>query len=102
MSLPSTSWSAKTSSMMRSSELEHDLPALQALREELVGAELLERQDLQIRCVLANARDLERVKDHDSPLVLLRVEEGIRDRHRHLVAKLWRAHCVAVDQHVGH
>src|SRR5207245_211643 len=83
-------------------ELEHDLPALQALREELVGTEVLERDDLQFRGVLSNARNLEGVEDRDSPVTLLRVEEGIPDRQGDLVAQLGRTDGVAIDQHVGH
>ena len=83
-------------------ELEHDLPALQALREELVRTEVLERDDLQVRRVLPNARDLEGVEDRDPAIALLGVQEGIRDRHRDLVAQLGRANRVAVDQDVGH
>ena len=83
-------------------ELERDLPAPEALREELVGTELLEGDDLQFGRVLSNSRDLERVEDHDPPVALLCIEEGIRDRYRHFVAQLRCANRIAVDQHVGH
>ena len=83
-------------------ELEHDLPPLQSLCEELVRAEVLERDDLQIRCVLPHPRDLEGMEDRDPAVALLGIEEGIRNRHRDLVTQFGRAHRVAVDQHVGH
>ena len=83
-------------------ELEHHLPTLQATSEELVRTELLERHDLQRRRVLADTRNLQGVEDRDAAVALLRVEEGIRNRHRYLVAQLRGADRVAVDQDVGH
>ena len=83
-------------------DLELDLPSLLALREELVGSELLERHDLELRGLLAYPRDLERVQDGGAPVALLGVEERVRNRDRHLVPKLGRADRVAVDQDVGH
>ena len=83
-------------------ELEHNLPASQALRVQLVGAELLERDDLQLGRVRADARNLQRVQNHDPAIALLRVEKGVRDRHRHFVPELGRTNGVAVDQDVGH
>ena len=83
-------------------DLELDLPPLESLGEQLVAPELLQRHDLQAGRVLAHARNLERVEDDDAAPVLLGVQERVRDQHRHLVAQLWRAHRVAVDQDVGH
>src|SRR2546422_5844621 len=111
MSPPSTSWAAVTSSNARLSrlhasgpqgELQLDLPALLALRVKLVQAELLERDDLEVRRLLAHARDLQRVEDHRTAAALLCVEEPVRDRNRNLVAELGRPERVAVDQNVGH
>src|SRR6185437_9331509 len=48
------------------SDLELHLPALLALCEQLVEPELLERQDRQLRRLLADTRDLERVEDDDA------------------------------------
>ena len=70
------------------SDLELVLPVRVALREQLVDPELLERDDLELRRVLAHARDLEGVQDRHPAIPLFRVEEGVRDRDRHLVPKL--------------
>src|SRR5206468_9191440 len=76
-------------------DLELDLPTLLALRKELVRAEALQRDDLELGRVLAHARDLERMEDHRPATVFLRVEELVRDRDRNLVAELGRADGVA-------
>ena len=84
------------------SQLEHDFPPLQALSEELVGTEVLERHDLQLGRVRSHARNLEGVEDRDPAVTLLGVEERVRDGNGHLVAQFGRSDRVAVDQHVGH
>ena len=83
-------------------QLELDLPALLAGGVELVGTELLDRDDLEPRSRLAHARNLERVDDHGTPSALLRVQEGIRDHDGHLMAELGRANRVTANQKVGH
>src|SRR5439155_17806376 len=83
-------------------DLELDLPPLLPLREQLVRAELLERNDLELRRVLAHTRDLERVQDHDAPVALLRVQKRIGNCDGHLVPQRGRADGVAVDQNLGH
>ncbi len=83
-------------------DLELDLPPFLALSEELIGAKLLERNDLELRRVLADTRDLERMQDRNTPAALLRIEERVRNGNRHFMPKLGRANRVAVDQDVGH
>jgi hypothetical protein len=83
-------------------ELELDLPALLPSGVELVGAELLDRDDLELGSGLAHAGNLERMDDHRPPSVLLGVQEGVRDHHRHLMAKFRRTNRVAANQNVGH
>ena len=83
-------------------ELQREGRPLHPLREELVLAELLERDDLEPGDIRADAWDLERVERHRAPSVALEVEERVRDDDRHLVPKLRRANGVSVDEDVGH
>ena len=82
-------------------ELLVDLPSRQGRREEVVRAELLVRDNLEIG-LRPEPRDLERV-DHDrAPIAALDVQELVRNHHRNLVAKLGGPDRVAPDEHVGH
>ena len=73
---------------------------VEAALDELVRADILEREHLQVGAEVAHATRLERA-DHDgAPPADLGVEERVGDRQRHLVPELRRAHRVADDQHV--
>jgi hypothetical protein len=70
-------------------------------RDQLVHAELVQRDCLE-PVELLHPRDLERPNEGVARAVVLGVEEGVGDGHRHLVPELGRADSVPVDQQVPH
>src|SRR5439155_11185084 len=82
------------------SDLVVDLQPAHAAAPQLVRTELLVRVELEAEPVEAGG--LERAHDDVSDTVMLRVQEGVADRDRHLVAKLRGAQGVGVDQDVRH
>src|SRR3954447_19611971 len=83
-------------------DLELDLVAPEALLVELVEAELLRRQQIELRSDGLDPVELERAHDDVLLAVPLRVEECIRNRDRHLVPHLRRAKRIRIDEDVGH
>ncbi len=83
-------------------ELTFERVRVEPAPDELVRADVLEREHLQIEAESPHAAGLERA-DHDAaPAADLGIEERVGSGQRHLVAKLRRAHRVADDQHVRH
>jgi hypothetical protein len=78
----------------------HPVPA-QALRDQLVEADLLEGNDLQ-PVDRRQARNLERADVDGARPVPLEVDERVRHRDRHLVAQLGGADGVSEDEDVRH
>jgi hypothetical protein len=74
----------------------------QSLGDELVAAELLTEQALELRRLPGDAVDLEHVGEDRPAAVGLQVEEGVADPERHLVAHLGGAQRVADDEQRGH
>src|SRR3954467_1674683 len=84
-------------------ELEVDLVAGHAGRDELVEPELLAQHQLDIRHGAREPGALEAVRQPDAPAAGLGVEERVADRERDLVAHRGRALGVAVEEDVvGH
>ena len=83
-------------------ELELDLVAGQALRDQLAAAELLAQDALDVGRGRREAVGLQDVRQHDPAAVVLGVEERVADGDRELVAQLGRAQRVADDEDVGH
>ena len=83
-------------------ELAIDLLARQPFGDQLVAAELLAEQALELRRLLGDAVDLEHVGEHRPAAIGLEVEERVADPERHLVAQLGRAQRVAADEDRGH
>jgi carboxypeptidase Taq len=71
-----------------------------AATPNLVGAELLGRAHLEPGTEPLHPGRLHRADRDDAPAVELRVDEGVRNAERHLVAKLGDPHSVADDQKV--
>ena len=72
-------------------DLELDLVAREALRVELVEAELLQRHDLELGRRLGDPVQLEGARDDVPVAVALRVQERVGNCDRHLVPHLGRA-----------
>jgi hypothetical protein len=83
-------------------QLEEQLVERQAALRELVVPEVLVGDRLDLGCRLGDPSGFETADDDDAPPGVLQVKEGIRDRDRHLMAQLGRAHRVGVDQDVCH
>ena len=75
---------------------------VEAALEQLVHADVLEREHLEVRSEIADPAGLERADDDASRPADLRVEEGVGDGERHLVPQLGRADRVRDDQDVRH
>ena len=74
----------------------------QPLGDQLVAAELLAEQTLELRRLLGDAVDLEHVGEDRPAPIDLEVQERVADPERHLVAHLGRAQRVAADEDRGH
>ena len=83
-------------------QLAIDLLVGQPLGDELVAAELLAEQALELRRLLGDAVDLEHVGEDRPAAIDLEVEERVADPERDLVAQLGRAQRVAADEDRGH
>ena len=81
-------------------DLELDLLARQALVVQLVEAELLGRDRLELRNDRLDPVELERGHDDVLLAVPLGVEKWVRNRDRHLVPHLRRPQRIRVDQDV--
>ena len=75
---------------------------IEAAPEQLVDADVLERQHFEAGAELRDPAGLERADDDGAFSGDLRIEERIGDGERHLVPELRRADRVRDDQHVGH
>jgi hypothetical protein len=82
-------------------ELAVELIGSKSLCDELVHAELVERHRLK-SVQLTHPRDLERAHEGVARAIPLDIEEGIRHRNGHLMAKLGRADGVPVNQEIPH
>ena len=74
----------------------------QPLGDQLVAAELLAEQTLELRRLPGDAVDLEHVGEDRPAPIDLEVQERVADPERHLVAHLGRAQRVAADEDRGH
>ena len=75
---------------------------VEAALEQLVDADVLEREHLEVGAEVPDPAGLERADDDAALAAHLRIEEGIGDRERHLVPQLGRADGVRDDQDVRH
>ena len=77
------------------------LPVRVAL-DELIPSELLGQDHLDVRRLLVDRLHFELADDRVATAIHLRVQEGIHDLGRHLVAHLGRADRVSADEDGGH
>ena len=81
-------------------QLAVDLAGGSAAADQLIAAELVPEQALEIRCSAGDPIDLERVGQHRTTVAGLQIQERVADRDRHLVAHRRRGPRVAVDENI--
>ena len=77
-----------------------DLPLGMTRGDQLVPSEVVDQQALELGGLGRDPRVLERVGEDSAAAVGFEVEEGISDRHRHLVAERRGGLGIAVDENV--